>query len=196
MLYVALGDSVAVGWKAQGNWGYVQRIWNALRRGGTRWGLWNLASLGGTTGSLLRTQVPRALAAGPDLVTIDIGGNDLRRVIRNPEPAFPWILGNLDRALDRLGQTGAPIFVADVYNPYPRGTPLHEYGERWLNAFNHNLAGTVARHGAVLVPIHRVLDAAEGRVIAPDNLHPNTRGHELIAGAFLAAGAGRVGGHR
>jgi NAD+-dependent secondary alcohol dehydrogenase Adh1 len=74
--------------------------------------------------------VPRALAAGPDLVTFDIGGNDLRRVIRNPEPAFPWILGNLDRALDRLGQTGAPIFVADVYNPYPRGTQLHEYGER------------------------------------------------------------------
>ncbi|MGE5507449.1 MAG: SGNH/GDSL hydrolase family protein [Chitinophagales bacterium] len=196
MLYVALGDSVAVGWKAPGGLGYVTRLWRALQRDGARWGLRNLASLGGTTVSLLRSQVPRALAAHPDLITVDIGGNDLRRFIRNPGPAIPWITGNLGRALQRLRQSGAPIFVADVYNPYPKGSRLHEYGEHWLAIFNRELGQTVARHGAVLVPIHRVLAQADGRVIAPDNLHPNGRGHELIAAAFLKAGVARLAGQR
>lgn len=93
-LYIALGDSLAWGDGAsvpERN-GYVPRFATYLRgepRGGADT-LVNLAVRGATTGDLLATQLPDALALIADpatntsVLTVSIGGNDLLDLINDP----------------------------------------------------------------------------------------------------------------
>jgi len=93
-LYIALGDSLAWGDGAsvpERN-GYVPRFATYLRgepRGDAD-ALVNLAVRGATTGDLIATQLPGALAliADPDtdtsVITVSIGGNDLLDLINDP----------------------------------------------------------------------------------------------------------------
>lgn len=196
LTYVALGDSVAVGYRARPGEEYVARIYRYLRNANPSWRFVKLAAAGATTAAL-RGMVPQALATRPSLITLDIGGNDLRHSLANPGAVIPYAMRNLDWALGTLRRhTRAPIFVADVYNPLPPGTAAHRWAARWVAAFNRELHRVVARHGCVNVPIGTALAGAGDRVIARDRLHPSTAGHGVIATAFLQAGLARTGSWR
>jgi hypothetical protein len=157
-LYIALGDSLAWGDGAsvpERN-GYVPRFANYLRGEphGDADTLVNLAVRGATTGDLLASQLPDALAliGDPDtdtsVVTLSVGGNDLLDLINDPtDPCvidatsatcqgllfqamsevaanMPVILGMLNGAL--VGDPGdETIFVLLPYNAFSgTGHPL------------------------------------------------------------------------
>lgn len=187
--YVALGDSVAAGYRAAPGWGYVAQLYRHLVARGGECHLANLSSPGATTRNL-GGQVHRALLYRPDLVTIDIGGNDLRHARPDPGRIVPYSMENLDACLRALrhGAPGAAVFIADVYNPYPPGSQMWRAAEGWLGGFNRALGHVAARHGCRVVGIKAALARAGGGAIAPDRLHPTTAGHTAIAQAFLRAG--------
>jgi lysophospholipase L1-like esterase len=186
--YVALGDSVAAGFRAAPGWGYVAQLYRHLWRRNPIWRLANLSSAGATTRDL-RRQVRRALLWRPDLVTLDIGGNDLRHAGPDPVRIIPYSMANLDAALGELRRgSRAAVFVADVYNPLPPGSRFHRAVEAWVGEFNRALAGVAARHGCRVVGIHAALARVGRGAIAPDLLHPTTTGHTAIADAFRRAG--------
>ncbi|HHW14136.1 MAG TPA: hypothetical protein GXX28_04280 [Firmicutes bacterium] len=189
--YVALGDSVAVGYRAAPGLEYVSLIYRHLSRVNPEWRFWKVARAGATTADLL-PQVAAALTLRPRLITLDIGGNDLRRALPYPLRAIPFSAANLERALEALRATGAAVFVADVYNPAPRGTALHAAVQEYVSAFNRALGQVVAGHGAVLVPVGAALARSPETVFARDRLHPSTEGHAVIAAAFLRAGVARL----
>lgn len=192
LLYAALGDSVAVGFRATPGREYVAQVRRHLQRANPGWRFLKAARPGATTRDL-RVLVPQAVAARPVLVTVNIGGNDLRHALPDPSRVIPVSLDNLDWGLGTLRrQTRAQIFVADVYNPLPPGTPEWRWANRWIGVFNRGLARVVARQGCVYVPIGAALATAGAGVIAADRLHPTSAGHAVIAAAFLRAGVARM----
>jgi len=79
--YTALGDSLAYGYGAAGNYGYVERYRDYLEAdNGVDVELTNLGIPGWTSGDLLaalkKNSIYRNAIANSDVVTFDIGGND------------------------------------------------------------------------------------------------------------------------
>ncbi|MDI6777606.1 MAG: GDSL-type esterase/lipase family protein [Patescibacteria group bacterium] len=80
--YTALGDSLAYGYGATGNYGYVDTYKNYVESdNGVTINLWNLGSSGWTSSDLLAAlksnAVFRAAVSSSRVITVDIGGNDL-----------------------------------------------------------------------------------------------------------------------
>src|SRR4051794_18681243 len=105
---VALGDSSAVGVGAREG-GYPEHLVRRLRREGLGVGLTNLGMSGATVRDVVASQLKRAVAAQPTLITLGIGVNDLWRGTSPGE-----LEAQLDRIGQRLKQTGAPVIAVNL----------------------------------------------------------------------------------
>ena len=177
--YVALGDSAAQGVGASHvSQGYVPRLGRKLAEAtGREVMITNLSVSGATTGDVARDQLPQLaeLPFTPDLVTMDIGGNDV--VFPGHTPSS--FEGNLDLILDALPEGS---FVGDV--PW--------FALPGLSRQSRQMAGRasvlIEQHGHHLVPLHAVSRAVGSwnyyRFTARDLFHPNDLGYEGWADTF------------
>ena len=175
LVYVALGDSAAQGVGASSpEHGYVGRIAELLRQSTGRPVLvHNLSVSGATVADVAEGQLPQLAGLDADLVTVAVGGND----VRGYEAAA--FAADVDRLVAGLP---AGTFVADV--------PYFMHG-RW-ETDSAEAAGVIreAVEGAdmVLVPLNDALRAEGVRAMltqtAADAFHPNDRGHAVWARAF------------
>ena len=179
---VALGDSAAQGVGASSVLnGYVAVVAARLAAAtGRRVATTNLSVAGAVSGDVLAVQVPqlRELAFTPDIVTLDVGGNDV--VFRASTVAsFAESMERLLAALP-LGS-----FVADVpWVPIPRlarqSVEMATVAQRLIPAAGHRLV--------------RLHDASRAmgvmgypRILASDWFHPNDNGHLAWADVFWDA---------
>ena len=187
--YVALGDSAAQGVGATAvSRGYVPRVAEKLQSATGREVLvTNLSVSGATSDDVVRDQLPQlaALEFAPDLVTLDIGGNDVIYPGHNA--------ATFERSLEViLAALPEGSFVADV--PWFMVPGLGKASQR----MSVLASALVERHGHHLVPLHRT--SRETGVLgyhrhtAGDFFHPNDRGYEGWAETFWAAivASGRV----
>lgn len=135
----------------------------------------DLTADGATTWSTLQTQISRIPAdlAGPSLVTVTAGGNDLVGLLDadldRPATSTPRILGDpveeiadrLDRIVAELSSRlrGPKILVGTVYDPSDGTATLddgvvREGALRMLRAFNERVRDIASSPRAILVPIH------------------------------------------
>ena len=183
-MYAALGDSISIdsyaGGPGRGGPSLLFRNrdddfpdWRGRDLTTTRPGLGFelLATDGGTTRSLLDSQLPRLESSGavPRVVTLTVGGNDVLGAYGDTRRALETVTVVGDRvreALLRLAvivAPGAPVVVGTVYDPSD-GT-----GETWrvglpawpdvvgvLAELNATLRAVAAEHGAVVADIHGV----------------------------------------
>ena len=135
----------------------------------------NLSRSGARISDVLDTQLPALAALGrePDLLTVAIGGNDVRAYDRD---VFAAATEGLTAALP----VGA--FVADA--PYF----MHGRWERDAQQAADLLTDSATGQGLRPVPLHEALRAqGPGAMLtqfAPDLFHPNDRGHRVWADAF------------
>lgn len=175
LLYVALGDSAAqgIGASSPGR-GYVALLADRLRSTtGRPVQVVNLSESGARIDDVLTKQLPRLRELSPDVVTVAVGGNDLRRY---DGATFEQQVRRLTAALPE----GA--FVADV--PYF----MHGRHERDAQAAADLVTASAREQGLVPVPLHEVL-RAEGwsamlTQFAADWFHSNDTGHLVWADAF------------
>lgn len=107
-VYVAVGDSTAVGYGArQGS--YVERIHARLRQRRPGATLHNLAQNGAASGDAVAHQLPRLRTLHPTLVTVAIGVNDLTRQIPPHRVAE-----HLARIVVDAQESGAVVVLANV----------------------------------------------------------------------------------
>jgi lysophospholipase L1-like esterase len=214
-----LGDSLAVGVLAQQ--GYVPRYQQHIQTDtGATVVVTNLGVNGWQSSDLLsalRTDTRfRAAVRVAQVVTWDIGGNDLRAV-RNE-----FILGtcggadNQDCLRHAVAQfkTNWDAIVAeilalrdprstilrtmDIYNPF---VDLDRLSSRfgvlnpYLNEVNSYIAASAARNNIGCAKVHEAFNGASGEedpvakgLIAIDHLHPNDQGHAVIANALRQLG--------
>lgn len=183
VVYVALGDSTGVGVGARKGGGYVARLFRRIERVRPGSRLVNLCVSGATTADVLRAQVGGVGEAGPGLVTVGIGINDVTRQV-TPEQ----FARNFDEIVARLrAQTSAPVVVSNLPDiAHAPAVPdfLRAEARRRVRLFNERLADAAARHGlfladafeksAAVIPGHPEFFSADG-------FHPSDEGYEFWA---------------
>jgi acyl-CoA thioesterase I len=186
LVYVALGASDAVGIGAGDP---SRESWVAVLASqmpaGTR--LVNL----GISGSLLRDalaqQLPVALDAAPDVVTVWLAVNDF-----NARVPLDQYATQLDNLLDALAtRTTAHVLVANV--PNLMAVPLYDQIPRdllrdELTRWNAAIAASAERHGATLVDLYELGPELARRpdLVGADGFHPSTEGHRRLAEVMWA----------
>ena len=178
LLYVALGDSAAQGIGAsRPDRGYVGVLADRIRRStGQPVQVVNLSASGARIDDLLRDQLPRLRDLRPDVVTVAIGGNDVRDL---DLAAFTTRVQRLTAALP------AGTLVADV--PYF----MHGRWQRDAEAAAAAVRTSAAAEQLTVVPLHDALEARGWTAMltdfAADWFHPRDRGHRVWADAFWHA---------
>jgi acyl-CoA thioesterase-1 len=185
LVYVALGDSAAQGVGASHpSAGYVGRIADQLREAtGMPVLIHNLSVSGATVSDVVEDQLPRLRRLDADVVTVAVGGNDVRDYDRT----------TFTEEVDRL-VAGLPegAFVADA--PYF----MHGRWETDSAEAAGILRDAAGEAGMVVVPLNATLRGEGLQAMltqtAADAFHPNDRGYVVWADAFWAE-IGRTWAH-
>ena len=174
-LYLALGDSVAQGIGAsRPSRGYVGLIAQHIERStGRDVRVINVSSTGATTADVLSQQLPRIQNLHPDLVTLDVGANDLNKKV--PEATF---VTNFASILDALPAEKTIIAELPTFERGPKQSTLMR-----LNAV---VRAQAVAHQVQLAPIFDVTSTTihDWTTYAADFFHPSTKGHRNWYHAF------------
>jgi lysophospholipase L1-like esterase len=200
-IYLALGDSIAVGYGVDRQFSFPTVYGNFLRRHNLDLSVHNLGVNGLTTQGLVEllqcNSSLRHLVSQASLITITIGSNDLLRLIKDfNQPLntaqLPMILGNMGRNLALIGELMrrlnpmAIVKVATLYNPLPAG-PYAQYTvpvQRVIDTANATVIASAKQYGFVVVDLKGEFRGKERFLIGPDYLHPSAAGYNVIAKAF------------
>jgi lysophospholipase L1-like esterase len=187
---VALGDSMTAGGDddAEGlpcrNW--VDWFVELMRREDPAFCAVNLAVKGKKLKDLLDEQLDPALQREPALVSVMIGGNDLRLTRRwEPEP----FERDLQQLLHRLAERSHPLVLLATIPDFALVLPFSSYDIRRamqhaIRAANAIISRVGQAAGAVVVELHREAASYDLDNYSKNLMHPNARGHELI-GALM-----------
>ena len=170
---VVLGDSISAGYGMQIEEGWVNLMAITLTQQEKDWQVVNASVSGETTGGGL-ARLPGVLAAtSPQIVVIELGGNDgLRGYPINKMRA------NLSQMIDLVVAANAqPIVVAMRIPP--------NYGPRYRNAFEKAFTEVSTEKGAILVPFSLDEVAVTPGLIQRDGIHPTAKAQPLLVDTFL-----------
>ena len=178
--YVALGDSAAQGVGASHvDLGYVPRIARGLQRAtGRPVEITNLSVSGAQAHEVIRDQLPQleALGFAPDILTLDVGGND---VVMGQVSAEEFA-ANMRTILAALPPRS---YVADV--PWFAMVPFQGRSEEFTEA----VRPLIGEAGHVLLPMHEISSSPGAlgyfRYTAADFFHPNDAAYGSWAEEFL-----------
>jgi len=143
--------------------------------------LTNLAADGAAVTAVLDRQLPAVRPLRPDLVSVTVGMND----VRDPGFGEERFADGFARLLDGLAATGATVLTAtlpDIASVLPAAHV--EVGRRRLRAASEVIREQAARCGAICLDIWAMPGTDDPSLFGPDRIHPNARGHELMAAAF------------
>ncbi|MGO1592254.1 MAG: SGNH/GDSL hydrolase family protein [Ancrocorticia sp.] len=186
LIYVALGDSAAQGLGAtRFEDGYVPRVASGLQAAtGREVALLNLSLSGGTAASVLGTQIPQleGLRIGgepitPDVVTLDIGGNDVG--------VESLGVGEFGRRMDAImGHLHGPTFVANIPTFRPLKTELR------ASQLSAQINRAAADAGAGLIDLEGLSNTLSmwtymNEYHAGDMFHPNTPWYHRWSQMFM-----------
>jgi lysophospholipase L1-like esterase len=184
--YVALGDSFTEGMcdpdpdQDDGFRGWADRLAERLHAGavaagrdGLQYG--NLAIRGRLLPQILREQLPVALRADPDLVSLVGGGNDVLR----PGSDVDALAAALEDAVVRLRATGADVLLATGVDP--KESPLIRLTRGKVATYNAHIWSIARRHGAHVMDLWGTRALRDWRMWAPDRIHLNSEGHRRVA---------------
>ena len=180
---VALGDSITMGMgdpAPDGGWrGWAEHLASGLPDPE----LHNLAALGAQAAHVERDQLPAALGLRPDIASVVVGINDTLRAGFDPARTGRAAA----RTVAALRADGAAVLSMRLPDPgrmfgLPSGLarPL----SRRMRAVNAELDKVAAAYGTLHWDAAGDPETYDRRNWSVDRLHPNERGHRLIACRF------------
>ncbi len=113
--------------------------------------------------------------AKPDLVLIELGGNDLLRGLP-PEQTR----ANLDAMLAELKRRGIPAVLMGLQAP-------PNYGGEWQAQFDAIFPELANQYGAALVPFVTARVFTDAGMLQADRIHPTAKGVGVMVGATAEA---------
>lgn len=182
--YVAIGDSSSEGLvdaDGAGGWrGWADRL--AARIAAGQPGpleYANLAVSGYRMAEIRSTQLDRALAMEPDLLSVNGGMND----ILNLRPSFTAIEENLAAVLEAATSQG--VRVVTFTNPdISRANPVATAVRDRIVTLNEIIRRTALHHDVPVIDFENVPAASDPRLWGEDRLHINAAGHLRVAAAL------------
>lgn len=163
-----LGDSISTAYGMDPEEGWVSLLEQRLEERDASYRVVNVSLSGETTGGGL-ARLPDALSRHqPDIVVLELGGNDGLR-------GYPItrIRANLETMIEKSLAAGAQVVLAGMHIP-------PNYGPRYVNAFHgmyEQLAGT---YNIELVPFLLEGVAAVDEWMQADGIHPTASAQPLI----------------
>jgi lysophospholipase L1-like esterase len=190
--YIALGDSFTEGMtdpvsgQDDVHRGWADRLAEILHArsvadGGPGLEYANLAVRGRLLPQILGQQLPVALRAGPDLVSLVGGGNDVLRPGSDPDV----LAERLEGAVAQLRESGADVLMATGVDP--RNAPLIKLTRGKVATYNCHIWSIAARHGARVIDQWGMTELHDWRMWADDRIHLSSAGHRRVALAAAAA---------
>ncbi|MCP3919033.1 MAG: arylesterase [bacterium] len=162
-----LGDSIGAGLHLPEHEAFPAVLARRCAAAGVPFRLVNSSESGRTTAGGA-TALDWALRSGPDVVVIELGGNDGLRGV-----ALESVEENLVDLIERSEATGARVVLLGVRLPENYG----DYGE----AFDAIYPRLAADHDVAFVPYFMRGVGGVPELNLPDGLHPTAEGHERLA---------------
>lgn len=175
VVYVALGDSAAQGIGARNpDTGYVATLASALQaKLGKQVQVINISKTGATVKDVIERQAPLLQDYAPDIVTLAIGGNDIKQFNKDQ---YRQDIETLMKALP------AGTYVANA--PYF----MHGGWEKHAIEMRDITNAAALRHKMNIVPLYEQMSqqgwGAMWNQYAADWFHPNDRGYAVWFRAF------------
>lgn len=177
--FVALGDSFTEGLDdpradQNGYRGWADRFAERLAacRPGLRYA--NLAVRGKLLREVASEQVPRAIAMGPDLVSLAAGGNDMLRPRADPDA----LAESFDEVVRTLLMSGCQVLV---FTGFDTRFPVLRLLRGKVAVFSMHLRAIAARHGCYVVDIWSMDVLGDRRAWSADRLHLTPDAHRRVA---------------
>lgn len=170
---LVLGDSISAGYGMDIEDGWVHLMNQTLAERESSWRLINASVSGETTTGGLRRLPDLLTTHQPEIVVLELGGNDGLRGY----PA-PRIRDNLLAMIDLVKSAGAePVIVTMRIPP--------NYGPRYTQAFEGVFADAAAATGTTLVPFIFEALAVSEDLMQSDGIHPTAKAQPLLVQGFL-----------
>jgi acyl-CoA thioesterase-1 len=170
---VVLGDSISAGYGMQIEEGWVNLMAITLTQQEKDWQVIN-ASVSGETTSGGLARLPGVLAATkPQIVVIELGGNDGLR-------GYPIskMKANLSTMIDLVRAANAQPIVVAMRIPA-------NYGPRYTGAFAKAFTDVSSAKGAIVVPFSLQEVAVTPGLIQKDGIHPTAKAQPILLDTFL-----------
>jgi lysophospholipase L1-like esterase len=135
----------------------------------------NLAIRGKMMDEIIDEQVPLAIAAEPDLVTVCAGGNDL--IV--PGSDVDELAARFEQAIVELQAAGSEVLL--FAGPDPKAMPMVRRIRAKVAIYNEHLHAIADRHGARIVDLWAMHVLGDARAWSDDRLHFSPEGHRRIA---------------
>ena len=172
MRILVLGDSLTAGYGLKSKDAFPVRLEQALQASGYNVTVINASVSGDTTaGGLAR--LDWALADKPQLVIIELGGNDALRGL-DPKQTQK----NLDTILTRLQREGIAALLTGMRAP-------RNLGSDYYNKFDRLYLELAKRHKVAFYPFFLEGVATVPRYNQADGIHPNEKGVQMIVQKIL-----------
>lgn len=172
---VAFGDSLTAGYNLPEGLGYAPQLEDALRREGIAATVVDAGVSGDTTsgGRQRLNFVLEGLEQTPDLLLLELGGNDVLRAI---DPSVTR--DNLDWMIAEVQSRGIDVVLLGMRAP-------RNYDPAYVEAFETIFTDLAAKYDVPLYPFFlEGLEGVEG-TIQSDGIHPTFRGIKLMVDGSL-----------
>ncbi len=165
---VVFGDSLSAGYGIAEEESWVHLLGERLEQEAPQWTVVNASSSGETTGGGLRRIDSVLDNQEPDLIIIQLGGNDGLRGLD-----VDTMGRNLATMIDRSQEVGARVLLAGIEIP-------PNYGRRYTDAFRQQYRNLAEEYDLTLVPflLEDVYDR-EG-MMQDDRIHPTAEAQPQI----------------
>lgn len=172
---LAFGDSLFAGYGIGREHSYPAKLEAALRAQGINAVITNAAISGETSGAgaqRLKFTLD-AQEEKPDLVMLELGGNDMLRAIP-PEATR----ANFVAMLDELKRRGIPVLLMGMRAP-------PNYGPEFQQEFDAIYGALAKQYGTAIIPFWLEAIYQDPRLFLEDKIHPTVEGVDLLVADTL-----------
>ena len=171
----AFGDSLFAGYGVGLEHSYPADLERALRERGINAQMVN-AAVSGETSAAGADRLGFALdnqKVKPDLVLLELGGNDMLRGLSPAETR-----ANFERMLGELQRRGIPVVLMGMRSP-------PNYGPEYQRAFDDLYPQLAEQYGATLVPFWLESIYQDPSLFQDDRIHPTKEGIDRLVSATV-----------
>jgi acyl-CoA thioesterase-1 len=170
---VVFGDSLSAGFGLEAGLSFPDFLQKKLDAEKYPWHVVNLGVSGDTTeGGVAR--LDSALALKPEIVVLELGGNDGLRGL-----PLETTRDNLEKMIVAFQKAGAKVVLAGMTLP-------PNYGPDYIPKFEKIYRDLAAEHKLPLIPFLLAdIITSDMRYIQKDGIHPTAAGCEIVSGTVL-----------
>jgi acyl-CoA thioesterase I len=166
-IILAFGDSLTAGSGVPAGFGYPELLQKELDARGYTYRVVNAGLGGDTTGGGV-ARLRRALDLKPEIVILELGGNDGLRGI-----PIDVMQSNLDEMIVAFKKVGAIVVLGGMTLP-------KNFGQDYISQFEKIYPALAKKHDLVLIPFFLEGAAGHADLMLEDAIHPNQAGYKLV----------------